>query len=286
MKKEAIIPILVLIFIGSIGIYGLSAIFGGMGVASLTTGLGEVTTAMISETPGSLMKVQAPTYSDYLPNIALKATDTTPLTTPVALGNSGLSIAANGQNITFSGNIDTVPAASLRYLTESAKAVTGGVVALPNFTKNNALPAIYQKNTQQYLRDGVIAMLNLHESYAYDAIKKMSQTELQTLVKALHEGVAPQQPIIGVCRPNVYDIKVGKGVNNGVVKGQGGVLLEVYTVDKSIEQIKAKIPVTATVTAEVQAALIEAIRSINTGFIFMPSNKFPVDSSTGSLVIR
>ncbi len=286
MKKEALIPILVLIFIGSIGIYGLSAIFGGMGVASLTTGLGEVSTAMISETPGSLMQVQGPTYSDDLPNIALKATETTPLTTAVALGNSGLSIAANGQNITFSGNIDTVPAASLRYLTESAKEVTGAVVALPNFTKNNALPAIYQKNTQQYLRDGIIAMLNLHESYAYNAIMKMSQTELQTLAKALHEGDATHQPIIGVCRPNVYDIKVGKGVNNGVVKGHGGVLLEVYTVDKSIERIKAKIPVTATITAEVQAALIDAIRSINTGFIFMPSNKFPVDSSTGSLIIR
>lgn len=286
MKKEAIMPILVLIFIGSIGLFGLNAIFGSMSVASLTTGLGEVSTAMISETPGSLMKVQAPTYSDDLPNLALKATETTSLSTAVALGNSGLSIAANGQNITFSGNLDTVPAVSLRYLTESAKEVVGGVVALPNFTKNNALPAIYQKSTQQYLRDGIIAMLNLHESYAYDAIMKMSQTELQALAKALHEGDATHQPLIGVCRPNVYDIKVGKGVNNGVVKGRGGVLLEVYTVDKSIEQIKTKIPVTTIVTAEVQAALIDAIRGINTGYIFMPVNKFPVDSSTGAFVIR
>lgn len=286
MKKDAVIILIVLIVVGSLGVFGYQAIFGSMGVATLTTGLGEVSTSMVSETPGSFMRIQSPTYTEDIPNLALKAVETTSLTTATPLGTSGLSIAANGQNITFTGTLDTIPAANLRYLSESAKEVTAGVVALPNFTKNNALPAIYQKNTQQYLREGIIAMLNMHESYAYDAIMKMDAAELQTLVKALHEGDATHQAIVGVCRPNVYDIKVGKGVNNAVVKGRGGYLLEVYTVDKSVERIKTQIPVSGLVTAEVQAALIDAIRGINTGYIFMPVSKFPVDNSTGAYVIR
>ena len=291
MAKQTILAIIISIVFTAIMMGpGMDMYRDTITIATVQSSLSDLDSAAAGRLAGELVTVQSKTNTVTLPNFYSSSLTPTDMTTAKPLPGTDLTIQASATNdkITFGGQLNGTVAANPRFLCKSASVPAAGVIEIPGYTNKGQLPQIFQKNTDEYLKDGIVGILGLHSNYAYEDVMKLSNADLQLLVKAIFDPPAGKDPLIGIVHPNVYELRNGYLINNKVTKESCGKLFEIAYVNSSKTAIETPLATVPGLTGKTDTiyALTEAIMQIKTGFIFMPDSKFPIDRDTNVPVVR
>ena len=290
MNKQVFLGLIVTLFLMVVVTGSYSMIFGAMNVTTVTSGLSTIETLGIQDDYTLFTKAKGRNTEIGIPAPYLKAFDAIDLGTGVALpGLPTLSMSANGSVITLTGTAYGIDAGKLRYTADTASDPVPGAnsikLEIPGYAIDNKLPAILPKKDKEYVQTFLTACLNLSGSYSESYLQTLDATKLQALTTALFEPVAPAtEPLIVANRPKTYSLRLN-GANDSVAKESGGKLVTISRVNTDATTIKAVLATHIT-DAEALNEVVDAVRYLQTGYLYVPDHKFPIDSQKKVPVIR